>query len=119
MRSRLYPMKSGYVTRYRYDDTRIFLKFSIRYGCDTLFKNKFKIKYTNTRYTNITKIEKDNKLTIKLLKLSKQVTTTYLKLIKYYPKRIIITIQKKHHRYHPKNTWLSIHKEHHTLTFTI
>jgi hypothetical protein len=112
-------MKPGYMTRYRYD-TGNFLKFPIRYGRDTLFKNKFKIKYTNTQYINITKIKKDNKLIFKLFKLSKQVTITYLKLIKYYPKRIIITIQKtKYHRYHPKNTWLSIHKKHHNLTFII
>jgi hypothetical protein len=71
----------------QYDtDTGNFLKFPIRYGRDMLFKNKFKIRYTNTQYINITKIEKDKKLTFKLLKLTKQVTITYLKLIKYSQK---------------------------------
>jgi hypothetical protein len=89
------PIRDTIPIRYRYGDTRNFLKFPIRYGRDTLLKNKFKIKYTNTQYINITKIEKDNKLTFKLLKLCKQVTITYLKSIKYYPKSIIITIKKQ------------------------
>jgi hypothetical protein len=71
----------------QYDtDTGNFLKFPIRYGHDTLLKKKFKIKYTNTQYINITKIKKDNKLTFKILKVSKQVIITYFKLIKYLPK---------------------------------
>jgi hypothetical protein len=68
-------MKPRYVTRYRYGDTEKFAKFSIQYGRDTFKNIKFKIKYMNAQYINITKI--DDKLTFKLLKMSKQVAITY------------------------------------------
>jgi hypothetical protein len=67
-------MKSRYVIRenfqnFRYDMARI------RY-----LKIKFKVKYIDAQYINIAKIDNDDKLIFKLLKMCKQVTIKYLKL---------------------------------------
>jgi hypothetical protein len=43
-------------------------------------KIKFKVKYIDAQYINIAKIDNDDKLIFKLLKMCKQVTIKYLKL---------------------------------------